>query len=109
MNADQRGQFSLRLIQKCPVCNQDYTNGKIQILTEENNTFLAYLTCGQCNSSILVRVMTMPHGLVGNAILTDLASDEVLQFSSEERVSSNNVLEVHDYLTKKSDFIQRLK
>ena len=29
MDNDKRGQFSLKLIQKCPVCNHDYLEGKI--------------------------------------------------------------------------------
>ena len=99
----------MRLIQKCPVCNQDYSTGRIQILDEEGNSFLAYLTCSNCQSSILVRVMTLPHGLVGNAILTDLASDEVMLFSEDSRVSSNDVLTIHDYLIKQGDFVQKLK
>ena len=106
---NQKGQFSLRLIQRCPVCNQDYINGQIQILDEENNSFLAYLTCGNCYSSILVRVMTLPQGLVGNAILTDLASEEVMPFSEEGQISGNEVLLIHDYLLQNSDFIERLK
>ncbi|MBU1036962.1 hypothetical protein KKF32_02915 [Patescibacteria group bacterium] len=106
---NQKGQFSLRLIQKCPVCNQDFSTGRIQILDEENNSFLAYLTCANCRSSILVRVMTLPHGLVGNAILTDLNSEEVISFSEEEQINSNDVLFIYDYLAKKGDFIERLK
>ncbi|MBT3690102.1 hypothetical protein HOE31_02445 [bacterium] len=106
---DQKGQFSLKLVQKCPVCSNDYTTGKIQILEEEGNSFLAYLTCSFCSSSILIRVMSMPHGLVGNAILTDLAADEVMFFSEENTVSSNDVLEIHDYFSKQGDFIEKFK
>ena len=106
---DYKGQFSLRLIQKCPICNQDYGSGRIQILEEEGSSFLAYLTCNFCHSSILVRVMTLPHGLVGNAILTDLASEEVIPFSEENKIVSDDVLFIHDYLAKDGDFIQKLK
>jgi len=109
MDQNQRGQFSLRLVQKCPVCNQDYSTGRIQILDEEGNSFLAYLTCTNCNSSILVRVLTLPQGLVGNAILTDLTSDEVMTFSTERQITSDDVLQIHEFLFKKGDFIQQLK
>ena len=105
---NQKGQFSLRLIQRCPVCNQDYNTGQIQILDEENNSFLAYLTCSFCHSSILVRVLTLPKGLVGNAILTDLLSEEVMPFSEEEQVTGDDVLFIHDYLAKNGDLIERL-
>ncbi|HLC63918.1 MAG TPA: hypothetical protein VJK25_01025 [Patescibacteria group bacterium] len=109
MDNDKRGQFSLKLIQKCPVCNHDYTEGKIEILDEAEQGFLAYLTCGFCSSSIIVRVMTMPHGLIGNAILTDLTSAEVMDFALEPEVGSDNVLDLHRLISQDSSFIEKLR
>ena len=106
---DNRGQFSLRLIQKCPVCNHDYIEGKIQILEEGDNSFLAYLTCGSCHSSIIVRVVTLPHGLVGNAILTDLSSGEVIKFAEGTVINSDDVLSIYQELGKGMDFMERMK
>jgi len=106
---DSRGQFSLKLIQKCPVCNHDYIEGKIQILEEVDSSFLAYLTCGHCHSSIIVRVMTLPHGMVGNAILTDLSSEEVGKFAEAEVISSNEVLAVHQEVGKSGEFLEKMK
>ena len=109
MDQSQRGQFSLRLVQKCPVCNHDYSSGKIQMLDEEGNSFLAYLTCANCNSSILVRVLTLPQGLIGNAILTDLTADEVMTFSTERQIASDDVLVIHDFLSRQGDLMQNFK
>ena len=72
-------------------------------------SFLAYLTCVYCSSSIIVRVMTMPHGLIGNAILTDLTSSEVMDFSLESEIEANNVLSLHELMSKDSSFIDKLR
>ena len=109
MNQDQRGQFSLRLIQKCPVCSRDYSGGRIEILSESDQSFLAYMSCGWCASSIIVRVLTLPHGLVGNAILTDLNGAEVLNFSAHEPVLSNQVLELHQLFATENEFIEKIR
>lgn len=109
MNQDQRGQFSLRLIQKCPVCARDYNGGRIEILSESDQSFLAYMSCGSCSSSIIVRVLTLPHGLVGNAILTDLNGAEVLSFSEVEPVLSNQVLEMHQLISQDAAFIDKMR
>lgn len=109
MNQDQRGQFSLRLIQKCPVCGRDYNGGRIEILSETDQSFLAYMSCGFCSSSIIVRVLTLPHGLVGNAILTDLHGLEVLSFSDVEPVLSNQVLEMHQLVSQDAAFIDKMR
>lgn len=106
---DNKGQFSIRLIQKCPVCNHDYLEGRIQILEEGEASFLAYLTCGFCHSSIIVRVMTLPHGLVGNAILTDLSSGEVTKFSETEIVKGDDVLQIYQELDNSAGFIEKMK
>jgi len=106
---NNKGQFSLRLIQKCPVCNHDFLEGKIQILEEAESSFLAYLTCGHCHSSIIVRVMTLPHGMVGNAILTDLNSGEVTKFASTEVVSGDEVLSAHQEISQDAVFLDKLK
>jgi len=99
----------LRLIQKCPVCGSDYTEGRIEILDEDEKSFLVYLSCGFCSSGLIVRVMTLPHGLIGNAILTDLAAPEVLSFSESPTVLGNHVLEIHELINKDSSFIEKMR
>lgn len=109
MNPDHRDQFSLRLVQKCPVCNRDYAEGRIEILAESEHGFLAFMTCHACSSSILVRVITMPHGLIGNAIVTDLTANEVLSYSEARPVVSDNVLEMHEIMGKDVGFIEKFR
>ncbi len=111
MYQDQRGQFSLRLIQKCPVCNHEYTDNKIEILSETGQSFLAYLSCSFCSSSIIVRVLTMPHGLIGNAILTDLTGLEVMDYSGGAAILSDEVLALHELMVKDnaSLFMEKLR
>ncbi len=99
----------MRLIQKCPVCNRDYSGGRIEILSESEQSFLAYMSCGLCASSIIVRVLTLPHGLVGNAILTDLNGSEVLNFSAAEPVLSNQVLELHQLVSQDGSFMEKMR
>jgi len=109
MNQERNGKFSLKLVQKCPVCDGDYRDGRIDILDEDERGFLAYMTCKFCSSSIIVRVATLPNGLVGNAILTDLSNSEVLDYSASGRIKSNQVLALHELVSSGGDFIEKLK
>jgi hypothetical protein len=84
--------FNLRLVQHCPVCRAESASAKVEILEELGSSFLAYLSCVRCGSSLIVRVITMPQGLVGNAILTDLSSEEVVRFSEVGAVGEDFVL-----------------
>ncbi|MCR4280160.1 MAG: hypothetical protein NUV82_01895 [Candidatus Komeilibacteria bacterium] len=69
---------------------------RVQIIEEWGNSFLAYMTCTFCQSSIMVRVMSMPQGLVGSAILTELSPEEITKFSEQEGINANDVLRVYE-------------
>lgn len=81
----------------------------MEVLDESERSFLAYLTCGFCASSIIVRVMTMPHGLLGNAILTDLGPIEVLDYAEAGEIESNGVLEAHGLISQSASFLDKLR
>jgi len=97
-------KHSIRLVQNCPVCDRKYQPNRVQIIDEFGNSFLAYLTCNFCQSNLIVKVISMPQGLVGNAILTDLSPEEVLRFSDGIKVTSDDILNVHQSLTKNEIF-----
>ncbi|MFH1668161.1 MAG: hypothetical protein ABH884_04045 [Candidatus Komeilibacteria bacterium] len=98
-------KHSIRLVQQCPVCDRKYHEERVQIIDEQGNSFLAYMTCTFCQSNIIVRVISMPQGLVGSAILTDLTPEEVLKFSHEENIKANDILSVHE-INKKGNIIE---
>jgi transcription elongation factor Elf1 len=91
--------FNLRLVQRCPVCKAEQASAQVEILEEMGASFLAYLSCARCGASLIVRVMTLPQGLVGNAILTDLTAEEVLRFASQGNVAADDVLDVWQSLS----------
>ena len=97
-------KHSIRLIQDCPVCGRKYQSNRVEIIDEIGNSFLAYLTCNFCHSNLIVKVINMPQGLVGNAILTDLTPEEVLRFSDENRISTDDILNVHQSLNHNKIF-----
>lgn len=91
--------FNVRLMQRCPMCRAEQVSANVDILEEGAGGFLAYLSCTRCGASLIVRVAAMPQGLVGNAILTDLESDEVSRFAAAEDVSADDVLDAWDMAT----------
>ena len=101
--------MNLKLIQKCPVCNADYLDNRMEVIDENDRGFLAYLSCGFCSSNIIIRVLTMPHGLIGNAILTDLGPIEVLEYTRIDAIKGDDVLEAHALISQDVNFIDKLK
>jgi len=101
-------KHSIRLVQNCPVCNRKYQPNRVQIIDEFGNSFLAYLTCNFCQSNLIVKVISMSQGLVGNAILTDLSPEEVLRFSDADKISGDDILCVHQ-ANNKNELLNYLK
>lgn len=106
---ENKSPFNLKLIQKCPVCNADYVDNRLEVLEENERGVLIYLSCGNCFSNMIVRLLAMPHGLFGNAILTDLQPAEVVAYAQDGHVSGDNVLEAHQLIHKEDAFIEKLR
>ena len=100
--------LNLRLIKKCPICSSDYRQANIQILDESDYGVLTYATCHNCAANLLTKFASLPQGVIGNAILTDLSPQEVLDFAGEEELDADEVLDIQKLLSKK-ELIKNLK
>lgn len=99
-----------KLLQKCPVCSQEYDYQKIKILETEDLYVLSYLQCTHCSSGVILKILILPHGLVGQAVLTDLSEEEIKQLKKNKGViESSDVLFVYDFFKKQEDLIKNLK
>jgi hypothetical protein len=95
-----RKDASIMLIKQCPLCSKKYSPENMEILEEEGYAFLAYLSCGNCSSHLIIRVIASPHGLVGTASITDLQASEVLTFREERAIRANEVLDLIEIIDK---------
>lgn len=100
--------LNLKLIKKCPVCNADYQQSMIQVLDENEYGLLTYATCKSCGANLLTKFASLPQGVIGNAILTDLKPQEVMDFAAQDELSDNDVLDIQ-YLISKKELISNLK
>ncbi|HOY56130.1 MAG TPA: hypothetical protein PLH37_01780 [bacterium] len=91
-------EYALKLIKICPVCGMNYKIENINAVEENAEDFLVCFSCSACQSSLLSRVMSMPFGLVGSAILTDLKVEEIDKFKDSEPVTANDVLNIYERL-----------
>lgn len=93
--------LNLRLIKHCPVCQREYQKTPVQILSENEFGLLTHVTCAHCGAHLLTRMASMPQGVIGNSILTDLQADEVMGFIAFDEISADDVLSVHQLLDNK--------
>lgn len=98
---------NLRLNGRCPVCNTLYDLNRFKILAERDQHALTYIQCSQCGSALLTLLTMNPHGLQAIGLVTDLSSDEVVNFESGEPVSVDDVIIVHDALDRDINIIPK--
>ncbi len=93
--------LNLRLIKKCPVCQHEYKQSMVQVLDESEYGILTYATCVNCGANLLTKFASMPQGVVGNAILTDLKAYEVMDFVNTDELTADEVLAIQQIIYKK--------
>jgi len=90
-----------KLIQKCPICGQEYNHNKIKILESEDLYILSYLKCASCNSGLVLKILMLPHGMVGQAIVTELDEEELIDIKKNNQpIASEDVLFIYDFFKK---------
>ena len=90
-----------KLIQKCPVCGEEYNNNKIKILETQDLYILSYLKCANCDSGLALKILMLPHGMVGQAVVTELDDEELKNIKKVNKsISSEDVLFVYEFFKK---------
>lgn len=88
----------LRLVSYCPVCETRYNPMEAKMLGEDGETRLLHVHCRKCQHAILALVLTNQVGASSVGLLTDLSYEDVLKFRSAQRVTVNDVMDIHAIL-----------
>lgn len=99
---------STTLITHCPVCNLRYDPLEARILEESSSNHLVHITCRYCKASVLALIITSQMGVSSIGLITDLNSDEVSDFRKSGNVTTDDVIEIHQFLNRQRAFIDYL-
>lgn len=83
---------------RCPVCNKKYRSMKMLVIDEDDKRTTLHMTCDGCSAATIVFVSLGQFGVVTVGTLTDLEQSEARQVFSGEVVSTNHVIEMHQFL-----------
>lgn len=96
------------LITHCPVCSLRYDPLEAKILDETEHAHLVYVKCRSCESAVLALIMSNNMGVSSIGLITDLSSDDVMKFKDSDIINANDVIEVHQFLSKQKVLIDHL-
>jgi hypothetical protein len=92
----------------CPLCPQKHQPTKVIILEEGQKRTVLHITCETCSASAIVTVSMGQFGVMSMGVLTDLEQPEAKKMFAAEAVTSDQVLEVHQFLKDFSGGVEAL-
>ncbi|MBT5808485.1 hypothetical protein HOI18_04405 [Candidatus Uhrbacteria bacterium] len=98
MSSNQSSELwneGLKLVSYCPVCETRYNPMEAKVLGENGETHLLHVQCRKCSHSILALVLVNQAGASSVGLLTDLSFDDVMLFRENQKVSIDDVIDIH--------------
>lgn len=92
---------SMHLVTRCPFCSAEYDLDGAQVIGEENEATMVYITCSECESSIVAIVAMSGLGIVSLGLVTDMTIEDTKRLMDAGKVTSNDLLEVYELLEKR--------
>ncbi len=83
---------------RCPVCNKKYRSTKMLVIDEDDKRTTLHMSCEGCGDSTIVFVSMGQFGVVTLGTLTDLEQSEARRVFQGEAVTTDNVIEAHQFL-----------
>jgi hypothetical protein len=94
-------KFYIETIAKfCDKCGSQYTTDNVKVVQESNFSSIIHFSCSNCKSNHIATYVK-PMGISSRVpVNTDLTIDEISKFAQFEGISSNEVLDIYEYLEK---------
>lgn len=90
---------NMQLVTRCPFCSAEYDLDGAQVIGEENDATMVYITCSECESSIVAIVAMSGLGVVSLGLVTDMTVEDTKRFMNEKHVSSDEFLTIYELLS----------
>jgi hypothetical protein len=95
-------------VSRCPFCSAEYDLDGSKVIAEEEESTMVYVTCTDCESSIIAIVAMSGLGIVSLGLVTDMTEADTKRMIKDGAVSSNELLSMYEMLNKNSDAFQDL-
>lgn len=91
---------NIHLVTRCPFCSAEYDLDGAQVIGEENDATMVYITCSECESSIVAIVAMSGLGIVSLGLVTDMTVEDTKRFMHAKQLTSDEFIEVYELLEK---------
>lgn len=90
----------LPILKQCPVCASEYEEDGTSVIEESEEAEVLHLSCRNCRVALLVCNVESPLGMSSIGTLTDLSADDTRRFRERDSFTSDDVLDLHEFLER---------
>jgi hypothetical protein len=95
--------YNMHFVSRCPFCSAEYELEGAKIIGEEDDSTMVYVTCSECESSIVAIIAMSGLGIVSLGLVTDMTADDTKRFIGAKNVSSDELLSIYELFEKHND------
>ncbi len=99
---------NMHFVSRCPFCSAEYDLDGSQVIGEEDDATVVYVTCSRCESSIVAMVAMTGLGIVSLGLVTDMTAADTKKFFGSKEVSSNELLNIYEILKEDKNAVKSL-
>ena len=99
---------NMQFVSRCPFCSAEYDLNEAQVIGEEEDSTVVYVTCSDCESSIVAMVAMTGLGIVSLGLVTDMTAEDTKRFFNTKAVSSDELLAIYELLKEDKSAIKSL-
>ncbi len=92
---------NMQFVSKCPFCSAEYDLNGAQVIGEEEDSTVVYVTCSECESSIVAVVAMTGLGIASLGLVTDMTAEDTKRFFVKGAgISSDELLLMYELMHK---------
>lgn len=91
---------NMHFVSRCPFCSAEYDLDGAKVIGEEDDSTVVYVTCSECESSIVAVVAMSGLGVVSLGLVTDMTAEDTKRFFGSKGLSSNDLISIYEILNK---------
>lgn len=89
---------NMHFVSRCPFCSAEYDLDGAKVIGEESDATVVYVTCSECESSIVAVVAMSGLGIVSLGLVTDMTAEDTKRFFGSKGISSDELLSIYELL-----------